>query len=177
MNPSLPFILFLLGVSGAGKTTILTKLCKQLPPETTQCFHFDSIGIPTIDEMIAQYGSPSEWQYAMSEVWIKRLLAEHADKQLLILEAQINLKFIEEICAKNNFKNYRIILIHADDAIRHERLPINRNQPELVNVDMDNWAAFLKRQAMEMDVPILDSGKLDMDQIVFEIQRLKNIYV
>ena len=104
----IPFILFISGVSGAGKTTILRKLCQQLSPKTTQCFHFDSIGIPTIDEMIEKYGSPSEWQYAMTEVWVNRLLTEYRDKPLLILEGQINLKFIEEICAKHNFKNYRI---------------------------------------------------------------------
>ena len=170
----IPFILFIFGVSGAGKTTILRKLCLQLSSKTTQCFHFDSIGIPTIDEMIEKYGSPSEWQYAMTEVWVNRLLTEYRDKPLLILEGQINLKFIEEICAKHNFKNYRIILIHADDKIRHQRLRVNRNQPGLVNQDMDDWAAFLKRQAIDMKVSIFNSNSKNLENVVQEILKILN---
>jgi shikimate kinase len=171
---SIPFILFISGVSGAGKTTILKKLCKQLSPQTSHCFHFDSIGIPTIDEMIEKYGSPSEWQYAMTQTWVNRLLTEYGDKPLLILEGQINLKFIEEICKKHNFKNYRIILIHADNEIRHQRLRVNRKQPALVNQDMDDWAAFLKRQAIDMKVSIFNSNSKNLENVVQEILKILN---
>lgn len=166
INMSVPFILFISGVSGAGKTTLLKKLCSQVPSESTVCLHFDNIGVPSVQEMIQQYGSPSEWQRAMTERWVDKLITEYKDTKLIFLEGQVNLMFFEEACKKHNFTNYKIILIHCDDAIRHERLRINRQQSELINQDMDNWAQFLKDQALEMHVPILDSGKMTIDEMV-----------
>jgi thiamine kinase-like enzyme/adenylate kinase family enzyme len=163
-NISVPFIIFISGVSGAGKTTLLKKLCNQAP-KSTECLHFDSIGVPSVEDMIKQYGSPSEWQRAMTNLWVDKLLTEYKDKKLIFLEGQVNLMFFEEACKKHNFTNYKTILIHCDDAIRHERLRANRNQPELINQDMDNWARFLKNQALEMNIPILDSGKMNIDEM------------
>ena len=117
LGNNIPFILFISGVSGAGKTTLLKKLCSQMPTESTVCLHFDSIGVPSVEEMIQQYGSPSEWQRAMTDRWVDKLITEHTDKKLIILEGQVNLQFIEEACKRHNFKNYRIMLIHCDDAI------------------------------------------------------------
>ncbi|GMU19716.1 MAG: hypothetical protein AMXMBFR12_09080 [Candidatus Babeliales bacterium] len=165
----LPFILFITGVSGAGKTTVLKQLCSKLAQQSVGCFHFDSIGVPSVEQMIQEYGGPSQWQQAMTEKWVNDLLSNHQDEKLLILEGQVNLDFIKNACAKHNFKNYEIILIHCDDAIRHKRLRINRNQPELVNQDMDNWAHFLHRQAQQRNVTILDSGRLAVAQIVNKI--------
>lgn len=105
----------------------------------------------------------------MTEKWVDDLLSNYLDKKLLILEGQLNLQFIKDTCANHNFKNYEIILIHCDDTIRHERLRKNRNQSELVNHDMDNWANFLYRQAQQMNVTILDSGILNVEQIVDEL--------
>lgn len=34
---------------------------------------------------------------------------------------------------------------------------------------MDNWADYLYRQAQQMNVPILDSGKMNSEQLVSEI--------
>lgn len=165
-NISMPLVIFISGVSGSGKTTLLKKICSQVPAESTACLHFDSIGVPPVEEMISKYGGPSEWQRAMTERWVDKLLNEYKDKKLIFLEGQVNLQFFEESCKKHNFTDYKTILIHCDDAIRHERLRINREQPELINQDMDNWAQFLKRQAIEMNVPILDSGKMTIDEMV-----------
>ena len=162
---NIPFILFISGVSGAGKTTLLKKICSQESSESTACLHFDSIGVPSVEEMINQYGGPSEWQRAMTERWVDKLLAEYKDKKLIFLEGQVNLMFFENACKKHNFTNYKIILIHCDDTIRHERLRMNREQPELINQDMDNWAQFLKDQAIKMNVLILDSGKMTVDEM------------
>lgn len=162
---NIPFILFISGVSGAGKTTLLKKICSQVPSASTACLHFDSIGVPSVEVMINQYGGPSEWQRAMTERWVDKLLSEYKDKKLIFLEGQVNLMFFEEACKKHNFTNYKTILIHCDDAIRHERLRLNRQQPELVNKDMGNWAHYLKKQAIEMNVPILDSGKKTVDEM------------
>lgn len=116
--------------------------------------------------MIKEYGSPSEWQRATTDIWVKKLLTEYIEKKLILFEGQVNLAFIESAFQKHNFKNYAIILVHCDTKHRHERLHINRNQPELVNQDMDNWAEFLKKQALSMNIPILDSGAMDSNEMV-----------
>lgn len=170
----IPFILFITGVSGAGKTTLLKKLCENISSTSVACFHFDSIGVPSLEVMIKEYGGPSQWQYAMTQKWVDKLLSEYPDKKLLILEGQINIQFIVDSCTQHNFTNYKVILIHADDKIRHERLRIDRNQPELVNAEMDNWAAFLKQQALKMNISIFDSGVMNLEQIILEIQKLIN---
>lgn len=167
----IPFILFITGVSGAGKTTILKKLCEYLAGKSVACFHFDTIGVPSIDQMIKEYGGPSQWQQAMTEKWVADLLANHSNKKLLILEGQVNLQFIKDACARHNFTNYKIILIHCDNKTRHERLRTTRNQPELINQDMDNWAQFLHKQAQQMQVTIMDSGIMSVDQIVNELSK------
>ena len=165
MTLSIPFILFISGASGSGKTTLLKEMAHRFPLHATACFHFDSIGVPSVEEMIKVYGSPSEWQKVMTEKWVERLLTEFSDKQHIFFEGQVNLEFIETAFMKHSFKNYKIILIHCDDVIRHERLRDNREQPELINQDMDNWAHFLKRQALERGVPILDSGALSVAEM------------
>lgn len=172
----LPFILFITGVSGAGKTTVLKQLCSELAQQSVACFHFDSIGVPSVEHMVQQYGGPSQWQQAMTEKWVDTLLTQYAHKTLLILEGQMNLHFIVDACKKHNCSNYKIILIHVDNVIRHERLRANRNQPELINKDMDNWADYLHRQAELMHVIILDSGLMSVNQMVNEILSMLRDY-
>lgn len=160
-----PFIIFISGVSGSGKTTLLKNLCPQLP-ETTVCLHFDSIGVPSTEQMIQDYGSPRAWQEAMTQHWVNIILTNYYDKALIILEGQVNFDFIEEACKKNNFKNYSMILVHCNDVVRHERLRNNRNQPELINQDMDNWAHFLYTQALNKDITILNSEFMGINEMV-----------
>ncbi len=167
-----PFILFISGVSGVGKTTITKKMEYLLAKENAQCFYFDSIGVPSVQHMIADYGEPSEWQRAMTHKWVERLLIEFKKKKIVVFEGQINLQFIVEACAKYHFTNYQILLIHCDNQVRHERLRMQRNQPELINKQMDDWASFLKHQAKQMDVQILDSGKISVDEIVDSILKI-----
>ena len=166
-----PFIIFISGASGAGKTTLLRELSNRLSLQSAEWLHFDSIGVPSVDEMVKNYGSPSEWQRAMTELWFEKILNEHKNRPLVFFEGQVNLDFIEAACKKHDFRNYTTILIHCDDTIRHKRLRINRKQPELINQDMDNWARFLKKQAAEKSVTILDSGLMSIDEMIDWIQK------
>lgn len=98
----LPFILFISGVSGAGKTTVLKELCPTLSIPSAECFHFDSIEVPSVEQMVKEYGGPSQWQQAMTAKWVDTLLTKYANKKLLILEGQMNLQFIVDSCKKMN---------------------------------------------------------------------------
>ncbi len=57
-----PFIFFLSGASGVGKTTILAELKTQNRFLDCVFLHFDSINIPSVEEMIEQTGSSEKWQ-------------------------------------------------------------------------------------------------------------------
>ena len=161
-----PHIIFITGSSGSGKTSLVNALNKKLNNTSIVCFHFDSIGVPSEQKMIEQYGPPSEWQRAMTHIWIEKIMQEHHDKMLVIIEGQVNLSFIVTAFKNMNFNNYEIILMHCENSIRHARLRINRHQPELINETMDNWSSFLKSQALEMDVPIIDTTSLSIENIV-----------
>ena len=169
-----PSIVFLTGASGAGKTTLLEALNKK-NPTSIACLHFDDIGVPTEQEMIAVYGSGSEWQKAMTYHWIKKLIQEYQNKKLVILEGQVNLDFIISAFEGYNFNYYKIILIHCDDKTRHDRLHQVRNRSELVNDTMDNWAAFLKKQAIDKNVSILDTSFMNINEMLNQLSKLIGI--
>jgi hypothetical protein len=43
-----------------------------------RCHYFDSIGVPTPEAMISEYGGGEPWQRAMTERWVRRLADETA---------------------------------------------------------------------------------------------------
>lgn len=159
-------LIFLTGASGAGKTSLLKAFQQQSACKDIPCLFFDSIGVPTEAEMIAQYGSGEAWQKAMTEYWIDRIFHEYQNKKWVLLEGQTNLTFIIEACKKKQIIDYKIILVHCSNEIRHKRLAENRRQSELVNTAMDNWADFLKAQAIASNSTILDTSNLDTQQTV-----------
>lgn len=163
-------IVFLTGASGAGKTSILTAIQAEMP--TNSCFHFDSIGVPNEEEMINVYGSGSEWQKAMTYHWVKKLINTSSNKKLLILEGQVNLDFIIAAFEGFNFYQYKIILAHCENAVRHKRLRETRNQPELINDEMDNWASFLKKQAIDKRVVVFDTTLMNANEMVHAFKNL-----
>lgn len=122
--------------------------------------------------MIAVYGSGSEWQKAMTYHWIKKLINDYQNKKLLILEGQVNLDFIVSAFEGFNFSQYKIVLAHCENTIRHKRLHQDRNQPELINDNMDTWAEFLKKQAIERQAMILDTTLMNTDEMVSQFEKL-----
>ena len=53
-------IYFIIGASGSGKTTALKNFEKNMPKSCT-LLHFDSIGVPSFEEMEKEYGTIEEW--------------------------------------------------------------------------------------------------------------------
>lgn len=153
-----PYIIFISGASGAGKTTLIDTLKAKYEHNEIGFFHFDSIGVPSELEMIEEFGSGKAWQKEKTYQWVKTLLQECAYQRVAIIEGQTELSFI-----KGAFKLYKvgsstILLLHAQEDVRHQRLNLNRNQPHLVNAEMDNWAEYLYKQAKSMGIKILDTS-------------------
>ena len=81
-------LLVITGASGVGKTTLVLGLeARELPG--IRCHYFDSIGVPSADEMIRHYGGAEEWQRGMTTRWIQRLAAETAPGTLSVLDGQV----------------------------------------------------------------------------------------
>lgn len=58
------------------------------------------------------------------------------------------------------------MLVHCDDATRTLRLRNERNQPDLANPDMMNWAKFLRGEAEAGGFELLDTSKISLEDSV-----------
>lgn len=153
-------IILITGASGSGKTTILKAIEQQLPANKISVNYFDDIGVPSVEAMIAEYGSCVKWQEAITHKWIEKL-TKITDKEFIFLEGSFNPEFA---------KNYsRLFCIHADRAIREMRLIKLRHQPELVTEDMENFAQILKSNTLKMGGIVIDSSMKKADIIAGEI--------
>lgn len=149
-------IYFITGASGSGKTTTIKNIEKEKILDVAFCY-FDSVGVPTNEEMIKQYGSGENWQKSITSFWIKEIKEKYLDKQSAILDGQMRLSFITDACKENNLTNYEIILFDCNDEVRSKRL-IDRGHPELVNPDMMNWAKYLREEAKNLGAKIIDNS-------------------
>ncbi len=156
-------IIIMTGASGVGKTSVFEKIQSILPEQDFAFFRFDNIGVPSLEEMIEEFGSPSGWQEAKTYEWMERLVKEKG-KKTIIFEGQMNMDFIHGALAKNGFDNYQIVLLDCSEAEMKRRLIEDRNQPELANPDMSNWLRFLRDQASEKKIPIIDTTQRTVDQ-------------
>lgn len=169
-------IFFITGASGVGKTSLVEGLKNKYSKKNNWIFlHFDSIGVPTLEEMIKKFGSEENWQKETTYKWIKKMLNEYQDKDVIIFEGQVNLKFIKDGFSQNNFSNYKIILIDCDEELMAKRLTHDRGQPELFNDDMKNWLKYLRNQANSFEVNIIDTSNISKKEVIKSFEKiLKN---
>jgi shikimate kinase len=121
--------------------------------------------------MIKQAGSKEKWQELTTYRWIENITAESQDKKTVVIEGQVNLDFIEAACHKFESRCF-IVLVDCDWKAICERLVHNRQQPELVNQDMKNWAIFLRNQAESKNLPIIDTTHQTLEQSVRSVDVL-----
>lgn len=152
-------IVVVTGASGTGKTTLVRALeARNLPG--IRCHYFDSVGIPTAEAMIAEFGSPEEWQTATTRRWIAKL-AENGDPyQLAVLDGQVRPSVVQAAFARCGVTHGEILLIDCGQEVREARLRFERRQPELASPQMAAWAAYLRGQADALGLPILDTTYL-----------------
>jgi len=164
-------IIFITGVSGAGKTAIVSQLEDDMKSNEVEFLYFDSVGIPSEEEMIQGYGSSEAWQEHITFEWIKHILDNYNDKQLVIIEGQVNIEFILEAFIFYNVEDYEIILINSPNEERHHRLLYNKKQAELINPQMDNWSLFLLNQAQNYTIPVLENNN-SLEQAVEKLKTM-----
>ncbi|MCE3268124.1 MAG: hypothetical protein K0R49_376 [Burkholderiales bacterium] len=162
MNSKSAKILFLTGASGAGKTALLEYIQKNSKLTDILYYHFDSIGVPSKSEIIRKYGSGRKWQEAMTYTWINKIINENNEQTRAIIEGQVDIQFIINAFDNLLFSGYKIILINAEKDVRDERLIILRKQAYLATNDMESWALYLKKQAVEFGIEILDTSNITL---------------
>ncbi|MBA2709638.1 MAG: hypothetical protein H0U57_03475 [Tatlockia sp.] len=164
-------IFFLTGASGAGKTLLIEQLTKKYVNKNWGFFHFDSIGIPSVEVMCKEHGSPSKWQEVITLQWLDRLIHQE-ESECMFFEGQVNLEFIQKGFEQHHFTDYKIILIDCSDDEMVYRLTHKRDQPELLTPEMSNWLKFLRQQANELGVPIIDTTNLSPAGVIAEFEKV-----
>ena len=158
--------LFVIGASGAGKTAAV----KWLQTESGfrgACRFFDSIGVPTVEEMIEEFGSPDGWQEAATDGWVRALVDDPAE--LVVLEGQTRTGFIRAAAERHGLRRWTIVLMECSSDVRRRRLGM-RGQPGLASEDMERWAAYLRGQADALGLPVIDTSELTVAEAGAELE-------
>jgi shikimate kinase len=156
-------LVILIGASGSGKTTIARAIAHRYVDDL-EVFHFDQIGVPSVEEMVAGYGSGEGWQCAKTLEWMTKLAQLARSGCRLLFEGQTRLSFLEEGASAAGGLAYLPILVDCDDETRSKRLAIERKQPELADEKMMNWAQYLRTEAKRRGCEIMDTSSLSLDE-------------
>lgn len=162
---SLAGILVVTGVSGSGKTATVRALEARALPGV-RCYHFDAVGVPSVEIIHRDFGGPGQWQAAMTRQWIDRLTADPDGADVYVLDAQTRPSFVRSAIEGTHTAIVRMVLLECAPAVRHARLAGPRGQPELSNPRMDCWAAYLRGQADVLDLPVIDTTNIAIDAVV-----------
>jgi len=169
-----PTILMVTGASGVGKTATVRAIAARRMPGVS-CFHFDSIGVPSPEVMAQEFGGPESWLRDATARWITRLVVLDDSTRIAVLDGQTRPSFVEEALRRaavgSTAIRGQIVLLDCDPEVRARRLAGPRQQPELNGPRMDHWAAYLRGQADALNLPVVDTTKQTVDQVVDAVLR------
>jgi hypothetical protein len=151
-----PSLLCVTGASGAGKTTLLETLRAQIEARHLPTLAFDSLGVPTPEQMTAGWESGRGWQKAMTWHWVQTAKNVFRTHPLVILEGSFDPQYAIAACTANRMR-FAVVCLHADDDVRRERLA-KRGQPELANDEMCSWAKYLREHTQQLGGVVVDSN-------------------
>jgi energy-coupling factor transporter ATP-binding protein EcfA2 len=158
----------LIGASGSGKTTIARAIAQRYADDV-EVFHFDRMGVPSDKQMITEYGSGEEWQRAKTIEWMAKLAPLSRSGRRLLFEGQTRLCFLAEGAEAAGGSAYLPILVDCDDETRSRRLSLEREQAELANEIMMDWARYLRCEAEGSGCEILDTSTLSLEQCIIHV--------
>jgi dephospho-CoA kinase len=164
-------ILVVTGASGAGKTATVRALDARAVPGI-QCFHVDSIGVPTADVMERDFGGVEQWQESATAEWLARLSGLPDDVNVAVLDAQTRPSFVFSAAAQALPRVVNVVLVECSPRVRAERLRGPRQQPELVTAQMDQWAAYLRAQADALGLPVISTTTLTVAAAAAQLEKV-----
>jgi len=164
------------GASGSGKTAAVRAVDVRALPGV-RCYYFDTIGVPSREEIERDFGGGENWQAVATERWLARLAADPENAEVYVLDGQTRPSFVSRSARRVGVDIVHIVLLDCEYSVRHTRLAELRGQPELATSDMDRWAAYLRGQADALDLPVIDTTNLEIDAVadalVVHIERLR----
>lgn len=153
---STPAVLVVMGASGAGKTTLVGGIAELNLPGVV-CHHFDTIGVPSEEEIVARFGNGWAYQDWGLDQWLTRFVRNEDGVRLAVLDAQVRPSAVRDAFVRHRITRGRMVFVDCAPAERNARLRGPRNQPELANAQMDGWAAYLRGQADALGVPVINT--------------------
>lgn len=153
----------LTGASGSGKTALVHLLRGKF--SHLRCLHFDEIGIPSFEAMRNSHGSVEAWQRAKTLEWIEKIPKIVPKDAYVVFEGQMRISYIKEALKIFNLMSANILLLDCHDEERRRRLHL-RGHLSLADQEMMDWAAFLRREALQEIVAILDTTKLSQEEVL-----------
>jgi len=163
-------LIVLTGASGSGKTSI-ARAVQTRHADRVDAFFFDSIGIPSRQQMVEEFGSAEEWQRVKTSEWMARIAGTTHPRPNVLFEGQTRISFLNEAIAASGLRDCRIVLVDCDDRTRRQRLTHDRVQPDLANPEMMLWAEFLRNEAQRHGCDIIDTSSVPIDACVERILR------
>lgn len=162
-------LVVLVGASGVGKTTVAGVLSER-PMWRGRTHFFDSIGVPSTEEMETEYGGPEGWQEWATHQWVDRLAEAEGSPQLL--EGQTRPTFVISAAAQHADLETRVVLLDCSSEVRRRRLTELRGQPELATGRMDCWAAYLTGQAHALGLPVVMTDDKTPEEVAADIESM-----
>jgi hypothetical protein len=164
-------ILVVTGASGAGKTATVTAL-EALALPGVRCFHFDSIGVPTVAAMEREHGGGERWQAWATNQWLARLAGLDGGVRVAVLDAQTRPSTVFAAPGAGTAWRAHVVLVDCAAEVRAARLHGPRGQGELATPRMDSWAAYLRGQADALGLRIIDTSSLTIAEAADELERV-----
>ena len=164
-------ILIVTGASGAGKTATVRALDARAVPGV-RCFYFDSIGVPTVEVMERDYGGAERWQASATGEWLMQLGGLSNDIRLAVLDGQTRPSFVFDAAARAAPRVVHVVLLDCSSEVRGARLRGPRQQPELADSRMDQWAAYLRGQADSLNLVVIDTTALSVGEAADQLEAL-----
>jgi len=160
---------FVTGSSGSGKTTLLKGVMAR-GYHGLEAYHFDELGLPSLEEMNRLYGGPEQWQAHNAGKWISRAAGEMGPG-LIVLEGQVRPTVILDAASAAGFRAVHVTLIDCSHEERRRRLITDRGQPELDRLDMYAWAAYLRGQADALGLEVIETTTLSLAEAIEQLAR------
>lgn len=157
-------LVVLTGASGSGKTAIVDYIREHFADKyNIQICRTDSLPVPSHEEMVRDFGSGENWQRARTFECVGTIASDYIKHHHVIFEGQMRIAFIDEALKKENLTHATILLIDCSDDVRAYRLKELRQQPELFNDQMINWAAYLRNEATQRGLNMIDTSVLSIE--------------
>ena len=166
-----PYLLVLTGASGSGKTTLVRALAGRRRMGVCT-YHFDSIGVPSREAIVAEFGSREGWQEAKTREWIERLARNPDAAAVMVLEGQMRPGVVRAAWAGHHEVRGTVALVDCSAEARRRRLAGTPRELELATAEMDEWGIYLRGQAVELDLPIIETSRRTLPESLNELEAL-----